>query len=143
MADLSTADEIRRGRGSQDTGLQHRSLSELLKGLADDLAMLVTQHIDLARQETFQSLQSARTGVMLLGVAAGVLFAGCLFLLLAAVLVLQRYFDDWLAALIVAGAALLLGLALVLIGRRKLSAQGLVPKRTIRTIREDSQLVRK
>ena len=44
----------------------------------------------------------------------------------------------WAAALAVGGALLLAGLGLVLKGRHDMAARGLLPQRTLKTLREDA-----
>ena len=45
--------------------------------------------------------------------------------------------EPWLAALIIGVGVLALGLILIFIGKRRLSADSLVPQRTLRTLRDD------
>jgi tetrahydromethanopterin S-methyltransferase subunit C len=71
-----------------------------------------------------------------------VMFAGLLGLGAAAILALALVLPAWAAALIVGGVALLLGLILLLLGRRHVGAQSLVPRRTLRSLREDADWAR-
>ena len=70
------------------------------------------------------------------------LYAGLLFLMLAAVFALILVLPAWAAALIVGGVAVILGAILLLKGRRDVGPRGLVPDRTLRTLREDAEWAR-
>jgi hypothetical protein len=48
----------------------------------------------------------------------------------------------WLAALIVALVVLAIGAALLLVGKNRLDAEALTPKRTMRALREDEAWIR-
>jgi hypothetical protein len=48
----------------------------------------------------------------------------------------------WLAALIIAVLALAIGVALLLIGKSRFDAGSLVPRRTLRSLREDEAWLR-
>ena len=114
-----------------------RGLGALIADLVRDSTTLVRQEIDLAKAEMAEKIgQVGRGGAML---AAGGLaaFAGLLFLLLAAVHGLSTVVDPWLAALIVGAATAAIGVVLLTIGRSRLSADGLAPRRTLATLRED------
>ena len=68
-------------------------------------------------------------------------FAGFLILLQALVAWLAGVLDSTaLAALVVGGAALLVGVGLVLLARSRLKAETLVPRRTVESLRQDAQL---
>jgi hypothetical protein len=61
------------------------------------------------------------------------------FLLLAAVHGLALVVDAWLAALIVGVAVLVISLALVSVGRKRLKQVKVVPEKTIGTVKENVQ----
>jgi hypothetical protein len=46
--------------------------------------------------------------------------------------------EPWLAALIVGAAVVVVGGILALIGKRRFKADNLVPRRTLRTIKDDA-----
>src|SRR5690606_4866226 len=80
-----------------------KSLTTLMRELANDVTSLFTKEVALAKSEISRSMSSAKTGI--LGVMSGgaVLQSGFLFLLLAAVLGLGQVMELWLASLIVGG----------------------------------------
>jgi Putative Actinobacterial Holin-X, holin superfamily III len=77
-------------------------------------------------------------------VVAGALvaFSGWLVLLACAVLGLSNAIAPWLAALIVAVIVLAIGAGLLIVGRRRLNAEALVPRRTLNSLREDEAWIR-
>ena len=77
-------------------------------------------------------------------IAAGGLlaFSAWLVLLAAAVLGLSTVLRPWLAALIIGVLVLLVAAILLLLGRRWLDAQGLVPRRTLNSLREDGAWIK-
>ena len=63
-------------------------------------------------------------------------------LLTAAVLGLAEVLPPWLAALIVALIVLAIAGALFLIGKNRFDADSLMPRRTVRSLREDEAWLR-
>jgi hypothetical protein len=57
-------------------------------------------------------------------------------------LALATVMQPWLAALIVAVVVFAIGGILLLIGKKRLDADNLVPRRTMRTLREDEEWIR-
>jgi xanthine/uracil permease len=80
-------------------------------------------------------------GVASVASGGAVLYAGFLVLLAAAVLGLSRWLEPWLAALIVGGAVLLVGVVMVLAGRRKLDLADLKPDRTMQSLKRDKDVL--
>jgi len=121
----------------QDT-LRDQSIGELVASLSRDLSTLVRQEIELAKVEMSEKGKKAGLGAGMFG-GAGV--AGLLALIslsVMAILVLNAWMKDWLAALIVTlfwGAVA--GL-LAMRGRQELQELGSpVPEQTKETIKED------
>jgi len=73
--------------------------------------------------------------------AAGglVAWAGFLVLLAAAVLGLSKVVEPWLAALIVGVVVLVIGVVVMLVGKNRFKSDNLVPRRTLRSIKDDAQ----
>ena len=127
------------GPGRGETPRPEKSLSGLLSDLASETTTLVRKEIELAKAEMSQKVGEAVTGVVALAGGALVAFAGLIYLLLAAVYGLTRVIPDWAAALAVGGGVLIVGLIMVLLGKSKLSAANLQPKRTLDTLQEDKR----
>jgi len=121
----------------QDT-LRDQSVGELVASLSRDLSTLVRQEVELAKVEMSEKGKKAGLGAGMFGGAgvAGLLALICLSVM--AILVLNAWMKDWLAALIVTlvwGAAA--GL-LAMRGRQELQQMGSpVPEQTKETIKED------
>jgi protein-S-isoprenylcysteine O-methyltransferase Ste14 len=117
------------------------TIRELLGAVIDGTTTLVRQELRLAQAETAQKLQHAKT--QLIAVVAGLLLGFCalLILLQALVVSLALVIPAWLASAAV-GLALAVG-AVVLIkyGQSDLDAEHLKPKRTLRSVRKDKDMV--
>jgi len=120
--------------------LRDRSMGELMGQLSRELATLVRQEIDLAKTEMAQKGKKAGRGAGMLGGAgvAGLLALICLSVM--AILILNAWMRDWLAALIVTLLWAAVGALLALRGRDELREMGgPVPEQTKETIKEDIQ----
>lgn len=118
------------------------SVASLFAELATETTTLVRKEFQLARAEITHNLSKAVGGIVLL-VAGGITALLAVQALIAcAILALTRWFEPWLAALIVGGALLLIGLALALIGRSRLDPSALTPRRTLATLRQDGAWAR-
>jgi peptidoglycan/LPS O-acetylase OafA/YrhL len=121
---------------------RERSIAGLFGDLARESTRLLRQEIALAKSEMLAKLAKIGRGAAELIAGALILYAGFLLLLAAAVLGLSQVVPPWAAALIVGGVVLLVGLGLALKGRRDMTAEKLVPGRTLRTLREDADWAR-
>ena len=76
--------------------------------------------------------------------AAGgmIAFSGWLALVAAAIIGLSHVLAPWLSALIIGVVVIALGAALVLLGKSRLKADALVPRRTLNSLREDEAWIR-
>lgn len=121
---------------------EERSLRDLFTELMRDLTGLVRQEIALAKAEASEKLSELGIGVAALGIGALLAFAGLLVLLDALVLKLSDRMNPALAALIVGGIVLIIGLFLLIRGKNGLSASSLMPRRTTESLRRDADLLR-
>jgi hypothetical protein len=116
-----------------------RSVAGLFGQLARETSRLFRQEIALARAEVLDRLGQLGTGAAELAIGGVLAFAGFLVLLAAAVLGLSNVLPAWLAALIVGLVVLAIGGFFVLKGRRDVEPANLVPRRTLRTLRDDAE----
>jgi uncharacterized membrane protein YqjE len=118
-----------------------RSISALLADLANGLSKLVRQELRLAQAEGSEKMSRATTG--LIAIVAGLLVAICalLVLLQALIIALGHYMPASVASLIVGIVVAVIAFIMMWQGQRSLSAERLAPKRTIRSLRQDSQMV--
>jgi uncharacterized membrane protein YqjE len=119
------------------------SLTSLIKRLADQIAHLFATEIDLARAELKQAAADARAGALSLGAGAIVLLVGLIGLMAAAILGLSQVMEPWLAALVVGGAITIVGLIMVMAGKKKLEPSAFAPQRTGDQLREDARLAKR
>jgi len=119
-----------------------RSIAVLLSDLAGEAMLLVRQEIALLKAELREKFGRVGQGATAFGAGAALAFSGWLVLLACAVLALATVVQPWLAALIVAVVVLAIGGILLLIGKKQFDADNLVPRRTMRTLREDEEWIR-
>jgi hypothetical protein len=120
-----------------------RSASELLRQLIDDVAVLFRKELALAAAEVGESVDEAKKGATSMMTGGAVLYAGLLFLLAAAVLWIATMLPAWTAALIVGAATTIVGLVMVLTGKRKVRARSFAPNRTVDSLRKDTRAIRR
>lgn len=117
------------------------TIRELLGDVIDSTTKLIRQELRLAQAETSQKLAHAQH--RLIAIVAGLLLGFCalLILLQAVVVSLALVMPAWLASVSV-GAILMIG-AIVLIkyGQHDLSAEDFAPKRTLRSVQKDKDMV--
>jgi hypothetical protein len=121
--------------GGHRTG-RDRSLGLLFAGLAEDLRRLLRLEIALLQRELGEKAGRLGRGVGAIAAGGAVAFSGWLALLAAAILALSIVLPSWLAALIVGVVVLLIAAVLMLLGKRWLDAERLVPGRTLNSLRE-------
>jgi hypothetical protein len=117
------------------------TIRELLGAVIDGTTTLVRQELRLAQAETAEKLQHAKT--QLIAIMAGLLLGFCalLILLQALVVSLALVIPAWLASVLV-GLALAVGaVVLIKFGQSDLDAEHLKPKRTLRSVRKDKEMV--
>lgn len=129
--------------GGQEFGADEsaRGVGALLGSLANDGRALLRQEIELAKIEVQETaLRLARSSAF---VAAGVLFLclGLVVLLVFAVLALGRLLggEYWLSSLIFGVLFAIVGIGLMIVGRRGARSDQLKPTRTIASVRETTE----
>lgn len=127
-----------------DEAPESRSFTTLLSAAVNHATSLVRNEVDLAKAEAREAARNAVTGIVLIVVA--VIIAICALNVLTAALVAAvaaglSIGTGW-ASLIVGVAYLVVGLILVLVARRKLDPSNLSPRRTVRNVGRDAQLLK-
>lgn len=120
---------------------QDASVGSLLKQLAQEIPALFGKELALAKSEVREGVQATKAGVAAVAMGGAVALGGFLILLLAAVYGLSNVVDPWLAALIVGGITLLIGLGMVSAGKKKFEVQSFTPDRTLDAMRKDKNAV--
>lgn len=118
--------------------MKDRGIAGLFSDLAREASRLVRQEIALAKAECVDRVVRLGAGAVVLTVGGAILFASLFAFGAAAILALALVLPAWAASLIVGGVTFCVGLGLVLKGRHDMAARGLVPRRTLRTLREDA-----
>jgi hypothetical protein len=142
MADAMSDRAHPTAHSSVNTG-RDGSVTGLIKSLADDVTRLFSQEVALAKSEVATALNHIKAGVLSLAIGLGVLFAGFIVLLFAAVAALSLVVAPWLAALIVGGAVAIIGLILLMVAKKNLNPESMVPNRTIDSLKKDEAMVRR
>lgn len=126
-------------RDETDTG---RGVHQLAADALREASTLASQEFELFRKEMSHNMKLLVSGIFALVVAA-VFAIGTLILLTDALVdwVALLVGSEVFASLIVAGVTLLLTIISLLIARSRLSAASLEPRRTIKSIERDGEVV--
>jgi uncharacterized membrane protein YqjE len=121
----------------QDT-LRDQSVGELVSSLSRDLSTLVRQEVELAKAEMSQKGKKAGLGAGMFGGAGIAALLALICLSVTAILILNAWMRDWLAAILVTLAWAAVAGVLAMRGRQELRELGSpVPEQTKETIKED------
>jgi uncharacterized integral membrane protein len=117
------------------------SIRELLGTVVDRTTTLMRQELRLAQAEAAEKLHHAKA--QMIAIMAGLLLAFCalLILLQALVVSLALVMPAWLASVVVGLALVGAAVALIKYGQSDLNAADLKPKRTLRSVRKDKDMV--
>jgi hypothetical protein len=118
-----------------------RPIGALFAELLNGLSTLIRQELRLAQAEGSEKL--TRAAASLIAIVGGLLVAICalLVLLQALVIALAHYMPPAVASLVVGLVVAVIAFIMIWQGQRNLSAEKLAPKRTIRSLREDKEMV--
>ena len=124
---------------------QTESLGGLIRGILLDLRTLIREEIALARVEISEQATRARAAAMSLGIAAGALLFGAIFLLVAIAMGIADLLNwpAWAGFLIVAALLAIIGYGTLSSGRRQLRMVHAVPEETVTTLKENSEWIAK
>lgn len=123
-----------------DQRADERSLGQLFADFSRQMSTLVRQEIALARAEVTARATSAGRGAAMVGAGGALAYAGALAVVAAIVLLLiEAGVTPWLAALIVGVVVAAIGAALVMSGRTTIANTDLTPRRTIETLKDDTE----
>jgi hypothetical protein len=118
------------------------TVPSLVRRLAAEVTTLFAKELALAKAETAQSLTEVKTGIVRVASGGAVMFLGVLFLLLSAVYGLSRVVEPWLAALIVGGVVTLIGVIMLVTGKKKLEPDALPPRHVQASLRKDRDMIK-
>jgi xanthine/uracil permease len=118
------------------------SVGGLLRQLTHEVPSLVTKELALAKAELSESIRATKAGAASVATGGAVLLGGFIVLLMSAVYGLSNVMEPWLAALIVGGVVVVIGLVMVSAGKKKFEASSFKPERTIHSVNKDKEAVR-
>ena len=137
--DQTSGPPAERAGGRAAEGGGDEGIGSLISGLIGDLQELVRGEVRLARAELREDALALGRGAGMLAAGAFVGLTGFIFLMLAVTYLLNKAFQMWVAAGIVAVALLVLAAILALVGKSRLSAANLKPEQTIASLKEDRE----
>jgi hypothetical protein len=130
--------------GAHGVRADDASIGQLTSQLTEQLSRLVRDEMALAQLEAKQRAKRFGLGIGMFGVGGVFLFFGACAGLTAAILGLAIVVPAWLAALIVAGALIVLAGMVALTGKKSIDrGSPPVPTQAIQSVREDAAAVRK
>ena len=117
------------------------SVVRLFSELMQETSSLVHNEVTLVRAEVSEKISQAQSGAVSLLIGAVLGIPALTVLLAAGVFGLARAMEPWQAALIVGGAAAIVALTFLIVGRNKLKAKHLAPRTTAASLREDRRVM--
>ncbi len=119
------------------------TIGGLVHQLSEEIPELVRSEIRLAQAEVAEKGKRVGLGLGMFSAAGLVAFFGLATLVATAVLAIAEALPGWAAALIVAGALLVLAGVLALVGKGKVSSgQPLTPQRAVAGVQEDVAILK-
>ncbi len=129
--------------GTEDRAVEALSTGELVSRASERVSHLVQDELHLARAEMTEKGRKAGIGAGWLGGGGFVALFGVACLVAAAVLGLATAIADWLAAIIIGVALLLVAGCAALLGKRRLSeATPPLPTQAVEGVRTDVQTLK-
>jgi hypothetical protein len=120
-----------------------RSLGALFAELAQETSTLVRQEVQLAKAELTQSATEIGQAMGFMVVAGAIAYAGFLALLAAVILGLwYAGLTGWTAALLVGLVVIAISVMLIQRARAMLNAANLAPRKTVESLKEDTEWVK-
>jgi hypothetical protein len=134
--------DFERRRRDTHAGRDDAHVFGLVRHLIDQVTTLFEKELALFKAETTQAIRDTRNGVGAIATGGAVVFAGFLFLLVAATLGLGQVVELWLSALIVGGVVVAIGAMMLASGKRKLDARAFRPDYTAAALRKDRNMIK-
>ncbi len=124
---------------------QSETFSALLSGALNDVRELFRQEVALARYEVRQEISKAVSAVIALAAGAIVLFFAALFVLTGVARGFGRLVNWplWAGFFVLGGVLAIVGIALLLAGRSRVTRVNLVPPQTAETVKEDVEWLKR
>jgi hypothetical protein len=117
-----------------------KSIGELFTDLSHEMSVIVRKEVELATMEMAAAAKRAVNDIRVVAAGSVLAHAGCLVLLAALVLGLNRLgLEGWLSALIVGVASVVTGYLVLKSGLSDLQRARLFPTQTVDTLKESVQ----
>ena len=116
---------------------EQQGVGTLLRQLGHDVPELVIKELALARAEIAESMAHTKAGIASMVGGGAVLLSGLVVLLMAGVYALSNVVAPWLAALIVGAAVVVIGMAMLAAGRKRLDPRSMRPDRAMHQMHKD------
>lgn len=123
----------------RETEVSHPSIGTLVKEATDQLSTLVRSELELAKAEVKGEVKKATAGSVMLIVGGVVALLAMPFLFVAAAEGLANAVPRWLAYLIIWALFIVIALALVFLGIKKMKKLR-APQRTIDSMKQNKQI---
>jgi len=121
------------------SGVVERSIGAVLGDIAGNVREMVRAEIRLAKLEAATQVTTAVRGAAFVAAGGGVALVALTFIAIAGMYALATVVALWIAALIVAGTAALIGGVLIAAGLKQMHKINLALPKTVATIKEDIQ----
>ncbi|CAM3747985.1 hypothetical protein CCOS865_01264 [Pseudomonas reidholzensis] len=115
----------------------------LLRQLMREVPELFSKELALAKAELQHNLTALKAGTAAVAAGAIVLLAGFIILLLAAVYGLSMFVEPWLAAVIVGGVTVVIGMIMLQSGKKQFDPAQLTPDRTLHAMQQDKDALKR
>lgn len=131
-------------RTEEETHKARNGIIGLLGGLLGDLRTLFRQELQLLRDEFFLEIDKIRQAAFAVGAGIGLTIIGGLFLFIMLVHVLHQYasLPLWACYGLIGVILLAVGSALLIKAKQSLQNFNLMPRRTLRSMKEDAQWIK-
>lgn len=129
-------------RRMQNERQDEKPIGTLVKELSDTFTALIKSEVALAKVELKESTGRMATGAAMFGAAAVLGVIALALLITAAVLALAIVLQPWAAAVVLGLVVLIAAVALVLIGKKKLTGVSVVPTAAVEGMKADVQALK-
>ena len=128
----------------EETHTTRNGIIGLIGGLLGDLRTLFRQELQLLRDEFFLEIDKIRQAAVAVGAGIGVTIIGGLFLFIMLVHLLHQYasLPLWACYGLIGVILLAVGAALLIKAKQSLQNFNLMPRRTLRSMKEDAQWIK-
>jgi len=128
----------------EETHTTRNGIIGLIGGLVGDVRTLFRQELQLLRDEFFLEIDKIRQAAVAVGAGIGLTIIGGLFLFIMLVHVLHQYasLPLWACYGLIGVILLAVGAALLIKAKQSLQNFNLMPRRTLRSMKEDAQWIK-